>query len=626
MPHDPDPPTIPLETVPDTTEPAQGDIDDDGTPEARYEVRGSLGAGGMGEVSLCFDRRAGREVARKIAILGGDQASPLRRRFLQEARIQAQLEHPSIVPVYDLGLDRTGAPYFTMRHVRGVTLKRVLEGLAAGDADVERKFTRRRLLSAFASVCLAVHYAHSHAVIHRDLKPTNIMLDEYGELYVLDWGVARATGGVKTPSHPRLSRPGDVIGTPGYIAPEQVAGDAVDARADVYSLGTILFEILALEPLHQRDRAPALLGTLAQVDARPSARAPHREIPPELDAVCMKATALRPEARYVSARALHDAVDDYLEGDRDTERRREAAVGHAAVAQKLARAAFETEDPDAEVAARARAVNEVSRALALDPDNARAREVLVWLFTQPPRALPPRAREEMERRWHAQRARAAQVGSYLFLAWFPAAPAIALATNIHHGKWFIFVQGVAFLWAAVMLRHAARMPFGQKRSPYLTFFATSSAIATLSSGLGSLFLVPGLAIANAIAFLVQPDFLESPVRRRVAIVASSCATFMVPLFLDWSGITPAAYVFQNGQLIVTDRWFEQTPSQLGILIVIAIFSVVGLSMVFARFRDALTDAEMKLSLQAWQLQQLVPAGATSSPGPLGASARPPRAI
>ncbi|MCZ7681650.1 MAG: serine/threonine protein kinase [Sandaracinaceae bacterium] len=158
---------------------------------ARY-VRGAvIGAGGMGEVRLDRDRRIGREVAvkRLHAALGGREDTQAR--FLREARVQGQLEHPAIVPVYDLGAGEDGELYFTMKRVRGRTLADILADLAHGDAEAKKRFGRRRLLSAFSQVCLAIDYAHARGVMHRDLKPGNVMLGDWGEVYVLDWGSRR---------------------------------------------------------------------------------------------------------------------------------------------------------------------------------------------------------------------------------------------------------------------------------------------------------------------------------------------------------------------------------------------------------------------------------------------------
>src|SRR5262249_19697497 len=143
---------------------------------ARYEPRSLLGEGGMGEVRLYRDRRIGREVAMKVIRPGYGSGSDARVRFEREARVQGQLEHPSVVPVYDLGIGPDGAAFFTMKRIRGLTLEHILDGIRAGDAELVTTYSRRKLLSAFSSVCLAVAFAHARGVVHRDLKPGNIML------------------------------------------------------------------------------------------------------------------------------------------------------------------------------------------------------------------------------------------------------------------------------------------------------------------------------------------------------------------------------------------------------------------------------------------------------------------
>src|SRR5580658_2376447 len=225
--------------------------------DARYAVKSLLGQGGMGEVHLTADGWIGREVAMKIAHQGQAAQPHLRARFVREALVQGQLEHPSIVPVYDLGTRPDGATFFTMKRVRGLTLQEIVRGLREGDPAVTRAYSRRRLLTSMSSACLAVSFAHSRGIVHRDLKPENVMLGDFGEVYVLDWGVARvlddswaqrahqASVGVSAPIGQTLA--GALVGTPGYAAPEQVQGDRrVGERSDVYALGAILFELLAL--------------------------------------------------------------------------------------------------------------------------------------------------------------------------------------------------------------------------------------------------------------------------------------------------------------------------------------------------------------------------------------------
>jgi serine/threonine-protein kinase len=251
------------------------------TPAARYHDIEALGEGGMGEVRLAKDLLIGREVALKAMKPGVGSRSDLRMRFVREARVQGQLEHPSIVPVYDLS-PHTEPTFFTMKRVRGVTLEAILERLAAGDAPTSAVYTRRKLLTAFGSVCLAIDFAHAHGVVHRDLKPANVMLGDFGEVSVLDWGVAKladdaelAGGPADVPvGHGDQTEVGAVMGTPGYMPPEQARGGSVDARSDVYALGAVLFEILTLTPLHAEETGQALIAaTLAGAEARPSVRA-----------------------------------------------------------------------------------------------------------------------------------------------------------------------------------------------------------------------------------------------------------------------------------------------------------------------------------------------------------------
>jgi len=262
--------------------------------EDRYERNRVLGTGGMGEVVLVRDRRIGREIAVKTVRV--DIASPAARRaFLAEARMQAQLEHPAIIPVYDIGIDEAGREFFTMRAIAGITLSKVLSLLRSGDRETSQEYTTLKLLDVFRRLCLVVEYAHQKGVIHRDLKPANVMLGEYGEIYVLDWGLAQKHGDPKESTDPGSP----VLGTPGYIAPEQTfTGSQVDGRADVYALGAILFEILSLQRLHVgRDSNEILKSTRRKHSVTAQQRAPERDIPPELDA----AAPARPRSHPRSA-------------------------------------------------------------------------------------------------------------------------------------------------------------------------------------------------------------------------------------------------------------------------------------------------------------------------------------
>ena len=297
-----------------------------GELHARYQDQGRLGRGGMGEVRLCRDVRIGRDVALKV--IRDERASQerARARFSREVWVQGQLEHPAVVPVYDLDATPQGWPYFTMRRVGGRTLTDIIR---IGDHEA---YSRRRLLSAFSQVCLAVDYAHQRGIVHRDLKPSNVMLGDFGEVYVLDWGLAKTVDehGLPTPDAAASGDvfgdlgdsgetvEGEVLGTPGYMAPEQLDGvnGIVGPHSDVYALGAVLFELVTSEPLHPRATPQQAIGsTIGGADARAHARYPDREVPPEIEAICVRATQYDRADRFESARALHLAVERFLCGN-----------------------------------------------------------------------------------------------------------------------------------------------------------------------------------------------------------------------------------------------------------------------------------------------------------------------
>jgi WD40 repeat protein len=304
----------------------------DGGP--RYLLRGVHANGGIGQVWLAHDTELGRDIALKV--LRPDRAGDpmLQARFVNEARVTSRLQHPGIVPVYELA-PAAGAdgepPFYTMRLVQGRTLTEAIAAYhARRAAGAASSVERATLLNAFVSVCNTVAYAHACGVIHRDLKPANVALGDYGEVVVLDWGFAKKVvgNGPPTVSHQTdetwssvpsacatapagQSVAGQVLGTPAYMAPEQAEGRGNDESADVYGLGAILYELLTGQPPYPgTDTAEVLRQVRAGQPPRPSAVIP--TVPPALEAVCVKAMARDPSERYPSAAALAGEVQHWL--------------------------------------------------------------------------------------------------------------------------------------------------------------------------------------------------------------------------------------------------------------------------------------------------------------------------
>lgn len=279
---------------------AMGQPDLEGT---RYRIVGTLGRGGMATVYDAFDRELGRQVALKVLDLP-DAGGELAERMLREARVVARLEHPGIVPIHDVGVLPDGRAFYAMKRVKGQRLDQLLNT------------TLNERLRHFQKICEAVAFAHANGIIHRDLKPENIMVGGFGEVLVMDWGLAKVlrepsseTGPAEQnpETEPSLTSHGAVMGTPSYMAPEQRSGstETLNERTDVYALGAILYFLLTGE---------APFGT------EPSAREmkPPRTIRPDvsraLEAICLKAMAENPERRYSGAIELGDDVARHING------------------------------------------------------------------------------------------------------------------------------------------------------------------------------------------------------------------------------------------------------------------------------------------------------------------------
>ncbi|MCB9595661.1 MAG: serine/threonine protein kinase [Sandaracinaceae bacterium] len=578
----------------------------------RYVVGEEIGRGGMGAVYAWSDPHIGREVAAKVLLADDERA---RARFFHEARTQGRLAHPSIVPVYDLAALPDGSPFFTMQRVQGSTLATLL-------AEAEgARFTTRKLLEALARIALAVDFAHVRGVIHRDLKPANLMLGDFGEVYVLDWGIARQLSMSPQPDAPTLdaSMPeggltarGTLLGTPGYMATEQARGDlaSLDARTDVYALGCVLFEILAREPLHRGERAVELItSTLsATTDRSPQRRAPGRDIAPELDALCQAATHPSRDERLGSARALAEGLERYLEGDRDTTLRNQAAQQHARRAARLsdkalgkgvARAKAALTDEEAEEA-RKTALLEVSRAVALRPDHPLALATLVALLTEPPKVLPEEVRVELDEQQREHVRVGGRLGALAYGACFGVFAGLGLFGLVPldgPALACLVLSGVA----AVTSYAFSRAKRSSVAHSMVMLVLSTLALASISALFGPLIGAPTAVCANTMIFLVSNGR-----RVRAGIVACGAIGTVLPLGLELIGLIPPSFRFDGDSLVLLPRAFAFGPGALIVLMVTFLATTIIASLALAPFRDDLDATQQKSRVLAWQLRQFVP--------------------
>lgn len=323
-----------------------------------YTLGRMIAQGGMGAVIEAQDQNLKRTVALKVILSGADASPDLVQRFVTEARITGQLQHPNIVPLHELGVTTDGVIYYTMRKLDGEPLSHVLDRLRVRDRNALRDYPLPVLLTAFQKVCDAIAFAHSRGVIHRDLKPENIMLGDFGEVMVVDWGLAKVMSPEDEDSDTQFiarseenriaddtyaTLAGEIKGTPRYMAPEQAVAESnnVDERTDIYALGAILYSILTLHPPVSGETVDEVLNNVAtgaitsptQYNYRSSTtttgttddidkpiqppvleHCPDRRIPASLSAVAMKALARRKERRYQNVAELQKDIEAYQLG------------------------------------------------------------------------------------------------------------------------------------------------------------------------------------------------------------------------------------------------------------------------------------------------------------------------
>jgi len=547
----------------------------------RYRLGEHIGKGGMGEVIDARDVLIGRSVAIKRIVAPSPDGATIRR-FLREATVQARLEHPAIVPVHEIGCDDAGMPFFVMKKLTATPLTRVL----AEGAPLQR------VLRAFVDVCLAVEFAHARGVVHRDIKPANIMLGDYGEVYVLDWGVAKIVGEPDgeladlDPGSEYATEAGATLGTRLYMAPEQArgAGD-VDGRADVYALGCVLFEILAGQPLQRRN-------AVAPLDPRPSLRVPERAIPPELDELCARAASVDLDKRVPTARELGERVQRFLDGDRDLELRRTLAREHF----ERARTSFAGGIDD-----RRTVMREAAAALALDPTLEPAAELVGRLMLEPPSETPREVVEAMvaddvrDARALGTAGMWVVAGSLAFvpLLWWMAPrgsiyPPLLLAVLV--------VDAIVGLYS--IRSHPPR--------PGLVVIMNTAIMILLAQMFSPVLIAPGIAAALGMGMVLTPRFswLGSP----FTIGGLMIGSLVVPLALERVGVLPVTMqITGDGVLFrapAVSGVHDELAVVVGALYIIALISAAVIAGYQLRMRAV--AARRHLQLQAWQLSHLAP--------------------
>ena len=586
----------------------------------RYIAGAEIGRGGMGVVVSWSDPHIGREIAAKV-LLRDDAIS--RARFLHEARTQGSLAHPSIVPVHDLAMLEGGRPFFTMQRVKGQTLATIF-------AQKTRRFSMRKLLEALARMALAMDYAHARGVLHRDLKPANLMLGDFGEVYVLDWGIARrihertslipglSDRDLATDEVLGLTSAGTLLGTPGYMSPEQARGvqNEIDERSDVYALGCLLFEILTGDPLHAGTRMTELVtSTLNEgLNRSPSSRAPSRDVPPELDALCLAATDPSHASRLPSVRALAEGLERYLEGDRDVELRMKAAQAHARHAAGLANVALgnsrsSTKTEDEMLDARQKALAEIGRAVALVPEHPVALAALARLLIEPPKHTPAEVKKELEERAIAHLRVGGRMGGIAY-----AAAALLIATFIALGAIPIGPMPIA---SDALLLFAAATSYAlshhRRTTPALALaalFVSTIALASLTTLFGPLIVTPTALSVNALVFFVSN---ERALRR--PMLAMAAIGVVLPLGLELTGLLPPSFRFEDGNLVLLPRALPFDATSLFVLACAFVATVVLGTVTLGPFRDDLDRAVLESRVLAWQLRQFVPTKKSTVPPP-----------
>jgi len=570
------------------------------TPSSpRYVVGPRIGCGGMGEVYVARDSQLGREVAIKMLRTDDRDRDDLRARFLREARVQGRLEHPSIVPVHDLGIDDAGNPFFVMKRLSGMTLAEILDRVPY-EPQLAATWHRRALLDRLVDVCQAVEYAHQRGVVHRDIKPQNIMLGDLGEVYVLDWGIARILGEDPVDVAPRrverdvaaTTRTGAIVGTLGYMAPEQYENASVDPRADVYALGCVMFEVLT-------GRLALPFGTAAYVVATstsahsPSARHPETDLAPELDALCAAATCMDPDRRLASAGELAAGIQRYLDGDRDGAVRRELADTYATAAhEQFGRA---TDDD-----ARALAMHSAGRALALDPTHRDAQSIVGRLLLQPPAAVPAAVEGALNDHRDTTGRKHFRTAAFTYASYLAFLPFLAFA-RVHD------VRPIILILATIAVNFTILVTIARKPHPSEVWLYVVLAIHGLLLGICGVLIaapliLPAMAATSLTAFLSNPR-----VRYATPILLVHVLAVFAPVGLELVGVLPRTFSV-DGDTFAIHSWSVTISAGwlLAIVMLAALSHLISSTVMVGQLRRAEEQAQLELHLYKWHLEQLLP--------------------
>jgi serine/threonine-protein kinase len=501
-----------------------------------------------------------------------------------------------------------------MKRVIGSTLHQVLKDMRRGDPGTQATFSRRRLLTAFQSVCLAAEFAHQRGVVHRDLKPANVMLGAYGEVSVLDWGVAKllrqdppvtptpAAAAALKEAHAR-TQIGEVLGTPGYMSPEQAsASPDLGPESDVFSLGAMLFEILTLQKLvpGNSDREVRENTLHGRYDASIARRCPEVEVPRQLEELVQRATAHEPTERIASARELSDAVERFLEDEVDMRRRRSMSRRHTRAAIAALVEAADREGTEEAKQARTRAIREATRALALDPENQTAVRTMMRVMTTVPTKVTPEAEAKVADLEGQARKKSAQRGAVAYLG---TAVNILLAALLGVRSWPALAGSALLLvGAAASAWYASR----QERPPAVlaipVVVLSSVGFGITSSLFGPFAFAPTLCAVNAICFAVVLD-----ARIRLHAIAWGVAAVVLPVVLQLRGLVPASWIFEDGVIRIVPQVVNFSPvATVAYLTAISVGAVLFPALLVGAERDARTAAERMLALQAHQLSELLP--------------------